>query len=252
MSLKTTQISRYVTYPSGVDLLIKEQTRILPPKAAKALEPDPEATESDDATEDDDDLDAPPKSQSQTLEQPTKKSPFRANSSTPEDLPSPRPDTPPAAKSKVKGFRIGGKVKQVAAESPPPDPKDQEPMPSVDDTTPKEPLSSQMIADVSSTPKKPKKTFKIGGKGKGGNGGSSQVHGTAPQVPDRTRDTYSPSVAPPSSPPVEKSAKEPSPIEKVEREETAEEKAERRRAELKRKTEEAAKKQAQSKKKRRF
>jgi hypothetical protein len=203
-------------------------------------------------TEDDDDLDAPLKSQSQTSRQPMKHSPSRAGSSTPDGLPAPRPDARPAAQSKVKGFRIGGKAKQVAAEFSPPGLANHEATPDMDDTSLKESLSSQVVADISSTPKKPKKTFKIGGRGKDSNGSSSQVHPTAPPMADRTRDTHSPSEAPPSSPPAGRSAKEPSPIEVVEREETAEEKAERRRAELKRKTEEATRKQAQGKKKRRF
>jgi hypothetical protein len=120
-----------------------------------------------------------------------------------------------------------------------------------DDLPIKESPSSRMTADMDATPKKAKRTFKIGGRGKGAMGGSSQVQDTAPMA-DRTRATQSPSVQPPSSPPVGRPAKEPTPIKEEEREETAEEKAERRRAELKRKTEEAAKKQAQSKKKRRF
>lgn len=116
----------------------------------------------------------------------------------------------------------------------------------------KEPPSSQINADVNVTPKKAKRTFKIGGQGKGATSGSSQVQDSAPLMADRTRATQSPSAQPPSSPPLERSVKQPTPIVEEEREETAEEKAERRRAELKRKTEEAAKKQAQSKKKRRF
>jgi hypothetical protein len=108
-----------------------------------------------------------------------------------------------------------------------------------------------MTADIDATPKKAKRTFKIGGRPKGALDGSSQAQDTA-SMADRTRATQSPSVQPPSSPPVGRSAKEPTPIKEEEREETAEEKAERRRAELKRKTEEAARKQAQSKKKRRF
>lgn len=153
-------------------------------------------------------------------------------------------------KPKAKGFRIGGKTKEIT-----PQPQDHlDTSPDADAVPPTEPGSSQMIADVDSTPKKAKRTFKIGGKGKekGGVGGSSQVHDTAPLMADRTRVTRSPSALPPSSPPAPPSRRATPPVVEEEREETAEEKAERRRAELKRKTEEAAKKQAQSKKKRRF
>jgi hypothetical protein len=209
------------------------------------------AMSDDDATEDEDDLDAPPKSRSQTLSQPGRKSPPRAASSTPDELPFPKANTPPAARSKVKGFRIGGKAKQAAAETPLPDQEDHGTTPDLDDTSLKEPSPPQTAADVDSTPKKAKRTFKIGGKGKGGSGGSSQIPDSAPLIADRTRDTPSPSVQPPSSPPPGSTAKDPSPVVQ-EREETAEQKAERRRAELKRNMEEAAKKQAQSKKKRRF
>jgi hypothetical protein len=206
----------------------------------------------DDATEDDDDLDAPPKTQIQTLKQPVRKPLPRADSSTPEEFRPPKPDTTLSPKPKVKGFRIGGKAKQVAAESPPQNEDDQETTPDLILPAPEGPLSSQANPDVNSTPKRAKRTFKIGGKGKGGDGGISQVHDTAPIMADRTRATHSPSVQLPSSSPVGKPAKEPSFIVEEQREETAEEKAERRRAELKRKTEEAARKQAQSKKKRRF
>jgi hypothetical protein len=125
-------------------------------------------------------------------------------------------------------------------------------MPDMDDLPIKEPKPSYLTADMDATPKKAKRTFKIGGRGKDAMGDSSQHHDTAPPMADRTRATQSPGIQPPSSPPVGRSAKDRTLIKEEEREETAEEKAERRRAELKRKTEEAAKKQAQSKKKRRF
>jgi hypothetical protein len=229
-------------------LLTTKQNRNLPTKAARPLKPAvAEAMSDDDATEDDDDLDAPPKSRSQTLCQTVRKSSPCAASSTPEELPSPKATTPPPAKSKGKGFRIGGKAKQAAPDLPSPNQEDHAITPEPDDISLKEPLPSQTAANVDSTPRKAKRNFRIGGKGKGSKGESSQDPDAVPAMADRTRDTHSPSVQPPSSPP----AKEPSPMveEKVE---TAEEKAERRRAELKRKTEEAAKKQAQSKKKKRF
>jgi hypothetical protein len=205
---------------------------------------------SDNATEDDADLDAPLRSQSQKSSQNARRPPSsRIKSPTPEASSSPRSAKPPVAKPKPKGFRIGGKTKEIA-----PQPQDHlDNLPDGDALPLKESGSSQMIADVDLTPKKAKRTFKIGGKGKGKGDvdDSSQVQDTAPTMADRTRGTRSPSALPPSSPPVPRSGRVTSPVIE-EHEETAEEKAERRRAELKRKTEEAAKKQAQSKKKRRF
>jgi hypothetical protein len=241
--------SRCVIYTSVVEIsLTTKQNRNLPTKAARPLKPEAdEAVSDDDATEDEDDLDAPPKSRSQTLSQTVRKLSPRAASSTPEELPPQKATTPPPAKSKAKGFRIGGKAKQVGTDFPSPNHEDHEVTPELDDISLKEPLPSQSAANVDSTPRKATRNFRIGGKGKGSKGESSQVPDAVPAITDRTRDTQSPSVQPPSSPPV----KEPSPMVE-ERVETAEEKAERRRAELKRKTEEAAKKQAQSKKKKRF
>ncbi|EAT91533.2 hypothetical protein HBH56_007220 [Parastagonospora nodorum] len=205
---------------------------------------------SDDATEDDEDPDAPLRSQSQKSSQNARRPPpSRIKSPTPEASSPPKSATPPEPKPKAKGFRIGGKTKEIVTQ--PQDHLDN--LPDGDALPLKESGSSQTIADVDLTPKKGKRTFKIGGKGKGKGdvGGSSQVQDTAPPMVDRTRATRSPSTPPPSSPPVSRFGRIISPVIE-EREETAEEKAERRRAELKRKTEEAAKKQAQSKKKRRF
>ena len=185
-----------------------------------------------------------------------RKPPPRTRSSTPEELSLPKAITLPAAKSKVKGFRIGGKNNKAGTEFPPTAHMEFDIAADADDLPIKKPLSSQMNdnanANANATPKKVKRTFKIGGKGKVGAAGSSQVPDTASPMTDRTRATHSPSAQPPSSPPVDKLAKEETPAVEEEHEETPEERAERRRAELKRKTEEAAKKQAQSKKKRRF
>ena len=98
------------------------------------------------------------------------------------------------------------------------------------------------------TPRKTRKPFRIGGKGKKAEDGASQRDMTASPSTQRFRATQSPTAEPPSSPP---RMKEMTPVEEV-HEETPEEKAERKRAELKRKNEEAAKKQAQAKKKKRF
>ncbi|KAH7406579.1 XRCC4-like factor-domain-containing protein [Phaeosphaeria sp. MPI-PUGE-AT-0046c] len=192
----------------------------------------------DELTEDEDDLDAPPKSLSQRSCSLVQNPSPRAESRTPEEQPT-TSDVQPAGQPKKKGFRIGGKAKQVLAS------------PVQDEQPNEEPPSSQMMGDDVTSPKKPKRTFKIGGKGKGGTNSGLQVLEAVQPMADRTRATQSPSVHFPSSPPAGPAVKEESPEETM-HEETAEEKAERRRAELKRKTEEAAKKQAQSKKKRRF
>lgn len=222
---------------SRIRLLTTSQTRnqdaapidMRKPLTAPASKPKSETSDTDTA-EEDDDLDAPPKSQSQRSSQPTRKPPPRAKSSSPEHL------FPP----KAKGFRIGRRAKK-ASEEPLPSRTSEylsvEATPNIDDV----PADDSPPTANAEIPRKAKRNFKIGGKGKG----SEPV----PSMADRTRATHSPSVQPRSSP---RPAKEETPEVEEEYEETPEEKAERRRAELKRKTEEAAKKGAQSKKKRRF
>ncbi|KAF2029477.1 XLF-domain-containing protein [Setomelanomma holmii] len=217
-------------------------TRNVPIEVPKAPSSSPPPKSRGPTSSDDDDLDAPPKSQgSQTASRKVTKSSARTKSPSPSSSP-PKVVAPPA-KSKVKGFRIGGKAKKAQADSPPPTEVVRDATPATDN----EPPLPQQGADVEVTPNKVKRTFKIGGKGRTGQAGSSQV----PQMTDRTRPTHSPNAQPASSPPP-MPMKEGTSVVKEEHEETPEEKAERRRAELKRKTEEAAKKQAQTKKKRRF
>jgi hypothetical protein len=212
-----------------------------PPAEAGSAESDA------DATEDDEDLDAPLKTHSQRSSQSANKQPAKEILAKPDKAPSPKIDPMPPARPKVQGFRIGGKAGKVG-DSPPPNHDAIDTTLDTDDFLMKDPPSSQSNADVPVALKKPKRTFKIGGKGKSGTVSASQNPDEVPPIADRTRETQSPSIQPPSSLPVSRAIKEESPVV----EETPEEKAERRRAELKRKTEEAAKKQAQSKKKRRF
>ncbi|KAF1916594.1 XRCC4-like factor-domain-containing protein [Ampelomyces quisqualis] len=200
------------------------------------------AESEDDSTEDDDDLDASPQGPGQRSSQ--------TKAATPVE---PRPSVPVeqlVEKRNSRGFRIGGKAKPVARDSPPP--TSPHAAPSTVDQPVKDQPPSHTNNQSEATPKKAKRTFKIGGKGKGGTGDGSHVPEMAPPMRDGTRAIQSPSAQPSSSLPKDRSVREESPALAVGREETAEEKAERRRAELKRKTEEAAKKQAQSKKKRRF
>lgn len=207
--------------------------------------------ESDDgSTEDEDDLDALPQGPSQRASQSVRKPSPSEKASTPAKPRASIPDEPPAEKSKSTGFRIGGKTKP-AAQEPPPVVEEPDAALGIGDQPVQEQPPSRTNVESEATPKKAKRTFKIGGKGKCGAGDSSQVPETAQSMTDRTRATQSPSAQPPS-PPKRRQVKEESPAVVEDREETAEEKAERRRAELKRKTEEAAKKQAQSKRKRRF
>lgn len=205
-----------------------------------AIAPQSHVNSSEDDVTEDDDLDAPPKNLSQSSDRVVRKSSPQAKSTTP-DEPLTVSNVEPADQPKKKGFRIGGKAKQISA-SPVPEEEPNE-----------EPPSPRMTANDVASPKKTKRAFKIGGKGKSGTNSDSQAPEAAQSMADRTRATKSPSIQLPSSPPAGPAVKEETPVaEETMHEETAEEKAERRRAELKRKTEEAAKKQAQSKRKRRF
>ncbi|KAF1936846.1 XLF-domain-containing protein [Clathrospora elynae] len=204
----------------------------------------------DESTDDEDP--APPKSQSQSQVRTPRKSPPRRQYPTLEPSPPPKVTSSPAEKSNVKGFRIGGKAKK-ATKSPEPLPEAAvaTPDPEVLPTRESMPPSSQPDTQANMTPRKVRKPFKIGGKGKTANGDASQHGITASPNTNRMRATQSPTAEPPLSPPPRKPVKELTPVTEV-HEETPEEKAERKRAELKRKNEEAAKKQAQAKKKKRF
>jgi hypothetical protein len=203
---------------------------------------------SDDESTEDEDLDAPPKSQSQSSNQVLSKPPPSAKSPTPEAS-TPRKTKSPATKPKA-GFRIGGRAKTPVVESP--QVEHSHATQEIGDVSIKEPPSSQRDTEVDATPKKAKRTFRIGGKGKAANGEGSQRDVTMSPKAVRTRATQSPTAERPSSPPAPlRAVKKETPME-PENKETPEEKAERRRAELKRKAEEAAKKQGQTKKKRRF
>jgi hypothetical protein len=107
-----------------------------------------------------------------------------------------------------------------------------------------------MDSQVGASPRKPRKHFRIGGKNKTDAESASSQNDIAANT-NHCRDANSP--APKLSPPSvqQQPAKEEGPREEV-REETSEEKAGRKRAELKRRNEEIAKKQAQNKKKKRF
>jgi hypothetical protein len=235
-------------------LLTISQTRNIARRLAKtpapiSSSPHDEATETEDGSTEDEDLDAPPKSQSQG-QAPTLHKASRRRTPTPEPHSSPKPDTPPAQKAQASSFRIVGKSRRVT-ESPPPLPKTADAELEADVLPTRESVPPSPPSQATTTPKKTRKPFKIGGKGKAADGGASQRAMTASPSTNRFRAAQSPTAEPRSSPPPLAAVKEITPVEEV-HEETPEEKAERKRAELKRKNEEAAKKQAQTKKKKRF
>lgn len=234
--------------------VIKQTRTILekPIEAPEELRPHSKSTErepsEDGSTEDDDDLDAPSTGQ-QSQNRASQKSPPRTKSPTPEVLP------PYITKPKPKGFRMGGQTKKSVVESLSPRQESTKEIPEVAAEQLQGsmlPPSSQIIdSQTNATPKKSRRTFKIGGKGKVGMDGDDSQRSLPPS--SQITRMRSPTADPPSSPPPppDRNVKEPTPVEEVQ-EETPEEKAERRRAELKRRNEQAAKKQAQTKKKKRF
>lgn len=188
----------------------------------------------------DDDLDAPIiKNQSQSQTHAVASSPPRTAPVEAQASPPPQQDVPPPAKSKSKGFQIGGRSSRTRTPSVAPEVTAD----SIDksDDMPTRPKIDE--EESLAAPKPVKKAFKIGGKAKSQAEKETEAapgeHGIATHEQGR-------SVTPASS---ALKVEETSQVEN--REETAAEKAERKRQELKRKNEELAKK-AQGKKKRRF
>ncbi|USP76287.1 hypothetical protein yc1106_03561 [Curvularia clavata] len=200
-----------------------------------------------DSTEDEVDLDAPLGSQIQH-QVPNASQPLRQKSMSPIPSSPPRAAASSSGKATTGGFRIGGRPGR-ASPSPPSVRGDLDARSKPDDVliTRESVPPSQTQPGIPVTPKKARKLFKIGGKGKAIDADPSQRATTASPSKNRIR-TRSPTAGPPSSPPL---TKEVTPVQEVV-EETPEEKAERRRTELKRRNEEAAKKLAQQKKKKRF
>ncbi|KAJ6200626.1 LOW QUALITY PROTEIN: XRCC4-like factor-domain-containing protein [Bipolaris maydis] len=204
-----------------------------------------------DSTEEELDLDTPAISCNPTQVQDSLQSQHRKPSLY-ERLSSPPTIASPAKKANDDSFRTGGEPQgTLPSSSPSPFIPDEEA--GSDDvlTTREAAPPSPKQADIASTPKKSRKPFRIGGKGRAAEDGASQRAATTSPSKVRTRATQSPTAEPPSSPLPHSVTREMTPAED-EVEETPEEKAERRRAELKRRNEEAAKKQAQQKKKKRF
>lgn len=196
-----------------------------------------------DESTDDEDLDGLPKGQSQNKSRKQQHSRPRIRDVTPQaSYPLNPISSPQTSRSKSKSFRIGGTPKhQTPASSPPPNGV-------VSIAESQGEAASQTVPDVTQPPKKPR--FKIGGKAK------ASADGNAPQTTiaaSSTIGSFQPAQSPTSasSPPLPVKEELQSQVEQLP-EETAEEKTERKRAELKRRMEEAAKKQAQSKKKKRF
>lgn len=218
------------------------------PVPTPPLVQDDRVAEDEASTEDDEDLDAPSGSQnqSQTLSRVVRQSQQHTESPAQKPPSEPATSPPSVSRSKAKGFRIGGKAKRASSETSP-----------ENETTPVEPARATMSPplqtdSVDASPKKPRRAFKIGGKRTMSQElGPSQQQVTISSSPHHGRNAQSPT--PQSSPPPmpQEIQKEETPVEEV-HEETPEEKAERKRAELKRKNEELAKKQAQHKRKKRF
>ncbi|KAH7377384.1 XRCC4-like factor-domain-containing protein [Pyrenochaeta sp. MPI-SDFR-AT-0127] len=222
--------------------------RNLPSKPAKARVSTPPLTSSEqvgseeESTEDDDDLDALPKSQSRSRSRTHRTFISRAKSSTPETPSPPKVTNLPATKVIGRGFRIGGKARQAENNLTSPG---ENPVTAPDVALP----SSPVDPEATSTPKKARRPFKIGGRGKAAPS-DEQLRRDIDEM-DHTKPVKSPTADTPSSPPPSRVVKEETPVEELP-EETPEHKAERKRLELKRKNEEAARKQAQQKKKKRF
>jgi hypothetical protein len=216
------------------------------------------SVDSEESTEDEEDLDAAPRTQSHSQSRaPTKTSPPKAKS------PEPRQSSPPRSSSSIvqkpKSFRIGGaKSKKPVVESPPlmASPELGNVVKEDDDSDIDVTLRSTRASvepTASTGVKVARKPFKIGGKHRASNQDSvmsspTRLSNKKVDAPTSTEPSVEP--VPRNNMPAVKTEIEISPVE--EHEETAEEKAERKRQELKRKNEELAKKQAQNKKKKRF
>ncbi|KAF2996297.1 hypothetical protein E8E13_005478 [Curvularia kusanoi] len=212
--------------------------------------------EEEESTDEDDDLDAPSQSQGRIQGPSNNRDPSpsgqRAGSLSLPAPAEPATSPPPVSRPKAKGFRIGGRAKEETSYSPKPEEATTISHEQNEQTQTLIPTSSQIGTQLSASPKKPKKAFKIGGKTKSSQDTAlSQREITDSPAPEQFRDIVSPT--PRSSPPLmlQDVQEEPPSMEPI-REETSEEKAERKRTELKRRNEEIAKKQAQHKKKKRF
>ncbi|KAF9690714.1 hypothetical protein EKO04_011535 [Ascochyta lentis] len=211
-----------------------------------------EDIDEDESTEDDDDLDAPSRSQSHSQSQSHSHTPRQTRQRTKSPSPiapsEPATSPPPAIRPKARGFRIGGKAKETTSEPPR---QENEPAPQNKEATQSSaPTLSQVDSQTDTSPKKPRKAFRIGGKPKASQEAAATQLDTAAPPTSRFRSAGSPT--PKSSPPpMPDVGIEAASIEEV-HEETPEEKAERKRHELKRRNEEIARKQAQHKKKKRF
>ncbi|KAF2875970.1 XRCC4-like factor-domain-containing protein [Massariosphaeria phaeospora] len=215
----------------------------------------PQDVSEDETTEDDDDLDAPVKGETQSQLSSTQKLQLESTPPPPEPSHTTRTIISPRQKPKSKGFRIGGAKKPDAT-----------PLESVDGGTYRhEGVASgrdtdESIMSASQPPPTDAKTvrrpFRIGGKHQetSKSGGTSSIPPASTKATQGGGDPAPERVSAVNAQPsftTNAQLEARSPMEE-EREETPEEKAERKRLELKRKNEELAKKQAQSKKKKRF
>lgn len=209
------------------------------------------------STEDEDDLDFPLNSRNQSQNYSQNQSQKRRSTPPTVPLPLPIPTVGPespqqeAVKPTIKYFRIGGKAKHVPEKTPSPTEQSSAPGPDPDILPSRESVPpSELDSQANITPRKARRQFKIGGKGKSTDEDPSQRATASPRT-NQARRVLSPTAEPPSSPPISEHVKEETHVQSI-HEETPEEKAARKRAELKRKNDEAAKKQAGQRKKKRF
>ncbi|RAQ99032.1 XLF-domain-containing protein [Stemphylium lycopersici] len=207
------------------------KTRNLPPKSTKVpdtsrLKQPLQGNDDDenDSTEDEDDLDAPTRRHSQDQVRKGQQPEHRKSSSS-EQRSSPPVAAPAAAKVKPGNFRIGGKTRKPT-HSPSPVPENTHAGEDANTVLAKRgsvPPSSQE-AESTMTPKKSRAPFRIGGRGRAGDGGASQRATTASPSKNHSRATHSPTTEPPSPPP-QPAKREMTPVQELQ-EETPEEKAE--------------------------
>ncbi len=173
----------------------------------------------------------------------------RTRSPSPQKPSEPATSPPPLSKPRGKSFRIGGRAKKATPE--PPQPEDNTIAHSEQAAQSSMPPFSQEGSQPSNSLTKPRKPFRIGGKHKVSEDTASSQHETsASTTTTRLQDAQSPTLGS-SPPPMPQVEKEELPVTEV-HDETPEEKAARKRAELKRRNQDIARKQAQHKKKKRF
>lgn len=206
--------------------------------------------EAETTQDEDDDLDGPSKKSWSKQHGPERKAPL------PSQSPAQSDDVDGTKRLPVgKRFIIGGKSNRTSERDSSTPPGDGHSGQAEDVHAPTALVSESANVEPqpNTTMKKTRRPFKIGGKTKHLSERDDQEDNHLLDIMARARATPSPAIEP-SSPPAPRALAQESSIGEDVHEETPEQKAERKRAELKRKNEEAARKQAQQqlKKKKRF